>query len=303
MSNHTGDEKQDSRWQKLRSNSIWRSPGVLVPLYIASVILIVTAINNTPLYPYMYNTGVSQGYRLLISELLFVVAGFVPMYAIAKFRKEELNQYGLTRDGLFKDTALGFGLGFILVLLTVGILKMAGSYQWLGQNTNVDLVLPLIICLIVGIAEELIFRGFIFNTIEKGLGTSYALVITSVLFAGAHLLNPVPLNQRIIGCLALVFEAGLLFNSAYLINRRLWLPIGIHCAWDFFEGPFFGMVVSGVDISKPFYQAKLVGDFMQTGGDFGPEASLTGFILGTTFGVILLIVAIKRRQWIDRPTK
>jgi uncharacterized protein len=303
MSNHTGDEKQVSRWQKLRSNSIWRLPGVSVPLYIASVILIVTAINNTPLYPYMYATGVPQGYRLLVSEVLFIVAGFVPMYAIARFQKEKLNHYGLTRDGLFTDTALGFGLGFILVLLTVCILQMAGSYQWLGQNKDVDVALPLIICLVVGIAEELIFRGFIFNTIEKGLGTRYALVITSILFAGAHLLNPVPLNQRIIGCLALVFEAGLLFNAAYLINRRLWLPIGLHCAWDYFEGPFFGMVVSGVDISKPFYHAKLVGDFMQTGGDFGPEASLTGFVLGTTFGVILLIVAIKRKQWIDRPTK
>jgi uncharacterized protein len=300
MSNNTGDEKQDSRWQKLRSNSIWRSPAVLVPLYIASVILIEKGIEYSHLFQFLHASGVDNSYLLLFGELIFVLAGFAPMYAIAKFQKEGLGGYGLTWNGVFKDTAIGFGLGFVLVLCTVCILKFSGSYQWLGENTGVNLTLPLITCLIVGIAEELIFRGFIFNTIEKSLGTTYALVITSILFGGAHLLNPVPFNELIFGCLALVFEAGLLLNAAYLLNRRLWLPIGFHCAWDFFEGPFFGMVVSGVNIGEPFYRARLVGDFMHTGGSFGPEASLPGFVCGTIFGIILLALAIKRKQWIAR---
>jgi CAAX protease family protein len=36
-------------------------------------------------------------------------------------------------------------------------------------------------------------------------------------------------------------EGGVLPSSAYVLTRRLWLPIGIHFGWDFSQDALFGI--------------------------------------------------------------
>ncbi len=299
MSKNQDNENKRRPLQILTENFSWHSPVVLVALYIGAIIVIQIGLNYSHILQFLHARGAPESYLMLVSEILFLITGFVPLYVLAKLQKEKLGRYGLSKTGALRDTVIGFGLGFVLVLCTVCLLKLLGTYRCLGENHSANLALPLLICLVVGIAEELMFRGFIFNTIEKSWGTTRALVITSVLFGCAHLNNPIySTSELIIGCLGLIFEAGLLLNAAFLINRSLWLAVGLHCAWDFFEGPFFGMAVSGVSLGEPYYDAVLVGDFAHTGGAFGPEASIPGVLCGTVFGAIFLYVAIKRRQWI-----
>ena len=40
---------------------------------------------------------------------------------------------------------------------------------------------------------------------------------------------------------------GLLLGAAYKYSGTLWLPVGIHWAWNFTQGNIFGFEVSGSD--------------------------------------------------------
>ena len=70
-----------------------------------------------------------------------------------------------------------------------------------------------------------------------------------------------------------LFLSGLFLAYAYIRTRQLWLPIGLHLGWNFFEGSIFGFPVSG----QYFYQVirqTVSGPDLITGGAFGPEGGL-----------------------------
>jgi hypothetical protein len=60
---------------------------------------------------------------------------------------------------------------------------------------------------------------------------------------------------------------------AFVATRKLWLPIGLHIAWNFTQGGLFGLPVSG--ISTPgLLGSHLSGPAVFSGGAFGVEGSL-----------------------------
>jgi membrane protease YdiL (CAAX protease family) len=81
----------------------------------------------------------------------------------------------------------------------------------------------------------------------------------------------------------------LFFAYAYLRTRQLWLPIGLHIGWNFFEGTIFGFPVSGTTSYQLIHQS-VSGPEIITGGAFGPEAGLIllpALLLGTAMVIIL----------------
>jgi len=75
-------------------------------------------------------------------------------------------------------------------------------------------------------------------------------------------------------------EAGLLLGAAYKYSGTLWLPIGIHWAWNFTQGNIFGFEVSGNDAGASFLKSTVSGPDWLTGGAFGAEASVIPVFLG-----------------------
>jgi len=161
--------------------------------------------------------------------------------------------------------------------------------------------------LFVAVFEETIFRGYIFQTLETRWGSGIALAESAAAFGLIHLLNPVrgvTAAEKMAGPLLIIFEASILMSAGYLLTRRLWLPIGIHWNWNFFENSVFGAADSG-ETTNPVYtlaRAHFTGPFALTGGSFGPEAGLVCFVVGTVAGLLLLRLAVQRGQWKPRPT-
>ena len=80
--------------------------------------------------------------------------------------------------------------------------------------------------------------------------------------------------------------AGLFMAYAYLRTRQLWLPIGIHIGWNFFEGPLLGFPVSGIGTFQ-LVRNQIAGPTLFTGGSFGPEAGLV-LVPALIFGTALV---------------
>ena len=106
-----------------------------------------------------------------------------------------------------------------------------------------------------------------------------------MMFAAMHLVNT---NASAASTLVTIL-AGWLFSIAYLRTRALWLPWGLHFAWNASMGILFGLPVSGLTIFNPVITTNAVGPKWLTGGGYGPEGSAVAvFVLP-----VLMIVLVR----------
>lgn len=189
--------------------------------------------------------------------------------------------------------ALGRGLviGLVLFATVIGTIALAGGYHILGIGSVAAMVGTIGVMAAAAVTEELAFRGVVLRIIEERCGTVIALVGTSLLFGGMHLINP---DATWWGALSIAIEAGGMLGACYVATRRLWLPIGLHFGWNYAESAIFGTEVSGDGSSHGLLHSLTSGPTLLTGGEFGPEASLAA-VIGCTV-VTIVFLAIAHRQ-------
>jgi membrane protease YdiL (CAAX protease family) len=142
----------------------------------------------------------------------------------------------------------------------------------------------------VGCYEELLFRGYHLQNIRDGMGLGWGLLLSSVIFAVSHLTNPnVTWYSTLLGLIA----AGYFLAYGWVRTRQLWLSIGVHVGWNFFEGNIFGFPVSGIKVAGLIRHTP-TGPTAITGGPFGPEAGLI-ILPAMAIGIGLIWLCTRRR--------
>ena len=188
----------------------------------------------------------------------------------------------------------GLGIGMLgglgLFSLTMAILWACGVYYPAGWGGLGHLGEGFVPALLGGIIEEILFRGLLFRLIAKVLGTWGALALTAAFFGFAHLANH---GATAGSAVAIALEAGVLLGAAYAATTRLWLPIGLHFAWNFTEGSIFGMTLSGNAMAGGVIRGSLSGPRILTGGEFGPEASIVAVVVCLVAAICLIYRIVK----------
>lgn len=197
----------------------------------------------------------------------------------------------LSTPGLGREWAIGALCGAGLYIASAVVLMVLGIYKVEGFNPLLFLLPNLAMAIKSGIFEELIFRGVLFRSTEAMFGSWVGIVVSSLAFGLLHLLNP---GAMLGGAVYISIEAGLLLSAAYLVTRRLWICMGFHMAWNYFQSAVFSGVVSGGVSDPGLLKAIIKGPEALTGGSFGMEHSVVALVLCTTTGVILLLIAIRR---------
>lgn len=197
----------------------------------------------------------------------------------------------LSTPGLGREWVIGALIGAGLYTACAVILMVLGIYKVEGLNPLAFLIPNLALAIKSGVFEELLFRGVLFRSVEAIFGSWVGILVSSLVFGLLHLLNP---DATLGGAIYICIEAGLLLAAAYLVTRRLWICMGFHMAWNYFQSAVFSGVVSGAVSDPGLLKAKIEGPELLTGGSFGMEHSVVALVLCTTTGVILLMIAIRR---------
>jgi hypothetical protein len=193
--------------------------------------------------------------------------------------------------------AAGMALGAGIFLLTLGSIWLLGYYRVVGTNPAGVLVAALTGALMTAYLEELVFRGIVLRILEEGLGTWTALAATAAIFGLLHVDRP---HATWVSTTAIVASAGLLLGAAFVASRRLWLPIGIHFAWNFTQGGIFGVAVSGRR-EPGWLISELTGPPLLSGGEFGAEASIFVVVLALGATALMLRRAVAAHQIVPGP--
>ena len=195
---------------------------------------------------------------------------------------------------LVPATAGGFLLGILFFGSVIGVMALSGVFSITEAHFfGADFVPYLMYFFVVAVYEEIIFRGILFRLFDDRWNTLSALLVSALVFGAVHLFNP---GATLWSAAAIAVEAGLLLGVAFKCSGNLWLPIGLHWAWNFVEGPVLGFAVSGIAPKYHIFSTILSGPDWLTGGVFGAEAAVPTVVLGLLLTVLLLLFSKRERR-------
>jgi uncharacterized protein len=265
-------------------------------LLLQTVLLIVISIIATLIASFF---SPNIGGSLIAGQLIELIAVTGSVYIARRWLdKRSFVSLGLELNRwTFVDILVGVVItfvlmGFIYVLMSVlGWLTFKG-FAW--QFDPISIVVKNVLIFFIGFIfvawnEELLSRGYELQTIASGLNLFWGVVISSAIFGLLHLGNP---NATWVSA-AGIFFAGIFLAYAYVRTKQLWLSMGLHLGWNFFEGVVFGFPVSGLNI-YPLTRIEVHGPEIWTGGAFGPEAGLI-VLPALALGILLIYLYTRKR--------
>ncbi len=216
--------------------------------------------------------------------------------------------FGFER-GWWRDVLLGCVMAAAMIAVVVVIQWIGGGtriivnpmmWQSVDAGRAIDLAgvwivarrmaLALVLFIIAGAFEELLFRGYAFQTLLRDVPAVVPIALFAAYFGYAHLGNP----SATLVSTANTILAGVWLAVAYLKTRRLWFPTALHFTWNWMMGAFFGLPVSGLKlVSSPLLLSTSEQPQWLTGGSYGPEGGVSATIV-----LLLATVIIWRVGWL-----
>ena len=227
-------------------------------------------------------------------SVLTVVTSAIVLVLYALFVKllEKHWPTDLKLNKLLPHTLLGLLVGCIYMIMVVSSMVALGCASVSERDFSGQAQFNIIMTfLAVAVGEEIMFRGIIFRLIDERWNTWAALIVSSLIFGFGHISND---NATWWSSLAIAIEAGLLLGAAYKWSGTLWVPIGIHWAWNYVQGNVFGLAVSGNGSGDSVLATTVNGPDIITGGAFGPEASIIAVIFGILISMVFLFNRYRR---------
>jgi len=207
----------------------------------------------------------------------------------------------------WKDFSFGFVLGAFLMGLVflfgwvTGNIRVIGFFRAFSGNGNflTGFLQAVFFFLCVGFYEELLSRGYHLVNLAEGfkgniLGRHGAvilsIVVSSLVFGLLHGNNP---NASWISTINIIL-AGMFLGLGMILTGSLAIPIGLHVAWNLFQGNVFGFPVSGTRTGATVIATEIVGPEWLTGGLFGPEGGVLG-LMAMAVGSVLILLWARRK--------
>ena len=231
--------------------------------------------------------------NVIVSDLVDLVIVLIITGVAARLERRRIDSYGLPLNqaftGLFWNGAVLGSLTIVFVglaMFVTGGMRVQGV-ALRGAEMITAPVLWLIAMLLVGLTEEYVFRGYALQSLWRGAGFWPAALVTTALFAGAHLSKP---HENAID-IGMIFALGLIMCISVRVTGSLWWAVGWHAAFDFGQLFIVGTRNGGSVPVGRLMDVTFPGPAWITGGELGTEASyfMIPVVLGTFIYIVLFL--------------
>jgi membrane protease YdiL (CAAX protease family) len=131
------------------------------------------------------------------------------------------------------------GVGFALAIVGVYLAWMAGSdlatgwrgpwdfAPWRAAPLLASVLRVLAVCVFGAIAEELVFRGYLYGLLKDRVGVPLTIAVTAVGWAALHV-------QYDLWIIAIIVVDGLLLGVARWRSGSVYVPIAMHMFYNLY---------------------------------------------------------------------
>lgn len=236
-----------------------------------------------------------------LEQTILLILAFGPIFLLLwlwlkLFEKRPLWTIGLERDGAVIKYLRGMAVGLLMFGGAVALAAMFGFIEFeqdgpqqQGLAAVAGVLLVYLGWTVQGPAEEALTRGWLMPVIGARYRPWLGVLISSLVFATLHSLNP---NLSLVAILNL-FLFGLFAALYALLEGGLWGVFSLHAVWNWAQGNLLGLEVSGnIAPGGTLIDLKEAGPDVITGGAFGPEGGLAvTAVLLVGIAVVLALAA------------
>ena len=236
--------------------------------------------------------GENHEYAMIFNLWSTLLVSLVVYIFVKYYQKRTPASLGLVDDRKGKSYLKGLLIGSGMLGTSFIFAYLLSGFRIRLNIENVDFrifIFFVIGWIFQGFEEEFITRSVLMNYLGALRNPKVGIIANSLIFSILHLGN------SYFNLLAFVniFLMGLVFSMLFYIRDSIYISAAAHSVWNFLQGNFFGINVSGIITSKnTIFLSESVGNKLISGGGFGIEASL----VVTTVEIITLCLLHKKAR-------
>lgn len=225
----------------------------------------------------IYNRADSCVQDIVLSLVQCISYMVVPLVLYRKVYRQPLAEIGMVNPCRhFNALILGMTIGtFSMLMLVILVIAFGGVdiITW-SSELSFDLLSELFVFIMVGIGEEIFFRGYIIGELRRTHNEPIIVLIASCLiFASGHTCNS---DVSLLALLNLTIF-GFITAYTYIRTGNIMMAIGFHIAWNYCQ-TILGFSVSGNEF-KSLIEISLSDRTIVNGGGFGTEGGICATIV------------------------
>ena len=267
----------------MKSVDLLKNKGVMnfTPIFL---LIIVYSFLQGILFEYVFKNIV--GYNIISVLCSYIFSAVILLFFVKYFEKTTYDYFGFSKENNVLAIKAGLGLAIFSVVGVVVILLISNNISLtLSNNFKIGTIIILIILVLIqGFIEEIVFRGYLMTRLAAKKGKWIAIILSSLFYLVFRMSNPATSKLDLIN----IFLISIVMSLLYWYFDNILVIAIFHAFWNCISGVILGFNISGIRVSDSLFAVKVISDKqILIGGSYGIEGSIITTVFFAILGLLV----------------
>jgi len=226
------------------------------------------------------------GYNIISVLCSYIFSAVILLFFVKYFEKTTFEYFGFSKENYLDAVKVGAGLAIFSIVGIVAILLMSDNISLsLSKDLKIGTIIILIILVLMqGFLEEIVFRGYLMTRLAAKKGKWIAILLSSIFYLVFRMSNPSTSKLDLIN----IFLISIVMSLLYWYFDNILVIAIFHAFWNCISGVVFGFNISGIKVSDTIFTVEAISDKqILTGGSYGIEGSIIATVFFAVLGLLV----------------
>lgn len=226
------------------------------------------------------------GYNIISVLCSYIFSAVILLFFVKYFEKTTFEYFGFSKENYLDAVKVGAGLAIFSIVGIVAILLMSDNISLsLSKDLKIGTIIILIILVLMqGFLEEIVFRGYLMTRLAAKKGKWIAILLSSIFYLVFRMSNPSTSKLDLIN----IFLISIVMSLLYWYFDNILVIAIFHAFWNCISGVVFGFNISGIKVSDTIFTVETISDKqILIGGSYGIEGSIIATVFFAVLGLLV----------------
>lgn len=267
----------------MKSVDLLKNKGVMnfTPIFL---LIIAYSFMQGILFEYVFKSLV--GYNIISVLCSYIFSAGILLFFVKYFENTTYDYFGFSKENNLVAIKAGFGLAIFSVVGVVAILLISNNISLtLSNDFKISTIIILIILVLIqGFLEEIVFRGYLMTRLAAKKGKWVAIILSSLFYLVFRMSNQTTSKLDLIN----IFLISIVMSLLYWYFDNILVIAIFHAFWNCISGVILGFNISGIRVSDSLFAVKAISDKqILIGGSYGIEGSIIATVFFAILGLLV----------------